>query len=73
LLSAVPIPDPDIESQRQRVILEGDLPSPANLPSGCNFHTHCPIAVAEFSQVEPEFRPITASHQVACHLVVKAI
>jgi len=69
LLSAVPIPDPDIEIQRSRITLEGDLPSPANPPAGCNFHTRCPIAIEKCSQVEPEFRQIASGHQVACHLV----
>lgn len=69
LLSAVPIPDPDIEAKRHRIILEGDLPSPANPPPGCNFHTRCPIAVEKCNQVDPEFRQIVSGHQVACHLV----
>ncbi len=69
LLSAVPIPDPDIEAKRQRIILEGDLPSPANPPSGCNFHTRCPIAIEKCSHIEPEFRQIVPGHQAACHLV----
>jgi len=73
LLSAVPIPDPEIETKRMRIILEGDLPSPANPPAGCNFHTRCPLAVEECRKVEPEFRHITADHQVACHLVGKTI
>ncbi len=66
LLSAIPIPQPGIS--RNRVILEGDVPSPANPPSGCRFHTRCPECIARCSQEEPEFRQI-GSRFVACHLV----
>jgi oligopeptide transport system ATP-binding protein len=69
LLSAVPIPDPVIEEQRQRIILEGDVPSPANPPQGCNFNTRCPVAIDTCFEVEPEFKAATAGHWVACHLV----
>jgi oligopeptide transport system ATP-binding protein len=69
LLSAVPIPDPVIEEQRQRIILEGDVPSPANPPVGCNFNTRCPVAIDTCFEVEPEFKATTAGHWVACHLV----
>jgi oligopeptide transport system ATP-binding protein len=69
LLSAVPIPDPVIEEQRQRIILEGDVPSPANPPVGCNFNTRCPVAIDICFEVEPEFKATTAGHWVACHLV----
>jgi len=69
LLSAVPIPDPVIEEQRQRIILEGDVPSPANPPVGCNFNTRCPVAIDTCFEVEPEFKAATAGHWVACHLV----
>lgn len=68
LLSAVPIPDPEIERKRQRVILTGDVPSPANPPSGCNFHTRCPIMVDICKEQEPEFREARPDHWVACHL-----
>ncbi len=68
LLSAVPIPDPDIERNRQRVILTGDVPSPANPPSGCNFHTRCPIMVDICKEQIPEFRELRPDHFVACHL-----
>lgn len=68
LNSAVPIPLPRLERQRQRFILKGDPPSPANPPSGCVFHTRCPLAVEECIKVEPEFREIHPGHFVACHL-----
>ncbi len=69
LLSAVPIPDPRIESQRQRTILKGSLPSPSDPPKGCNFCTRCPVAIEHCHEVEPELREVSPGHQVACHLV----
>jgi len=66
LLSAVPIPDPVIEAQRERVLLVGDVPSPLNPPSGCVFHTRCPIAIDECSDGIPEFRDMGNEHYVAC-------
>lgn len=69
LLSAVPIPDPVKESKRKRIILEGDVPSPINPPSGCHFHPRCPIAAEICSQAEPEWREVSTGHWVACHLV----
>ena len=66
LLSAVPIPDPIIEMQRERVILVGDVPSPLNPPAGCVFHTRCPIAIDECSQGVPELRNVGNDHWVAC-------
>jgi len=66
LLSAVPIPDPVIEAQRERVLLVGDVPSPLNPPSGCVFHTRCPIAIEECSDGIPEFRDMGNEHYVAC-------
>jgi oligopeptide transport system ATP-binding protein len=71
LLSAVPVPDPIIEEKRQRIILEGDLPSPANPPQGCNFNTRCPVAVDTCFETEPEFIEVEPGHRVACHLVGK--
>jgi oligopeptide transport system ATP-binding protein len=68
LLSAVPIPDPAIEEKRRRIILEGDVPSPANPPKGCNFSTRCPRVMDICRQVDPEFRDLGGSHWVACHL-----
>ncbi|HHH82009.1 MAG TPA: ABC transporter ATP-binding protein [Chloroflexi bacterium] len=69
LLSAVPIPDPLKEAKRQRIILEGDVPSPANPPRGCRFHPRCPLAVDVCKEVEPEWREVAPDHWVACHLV----
>jgi oligopeptide transport system ATP-binding protein len=69
LLSAVPIPDPVLERKRTRVILEGDVPSPVNPPSGCRFHTRCPIAEEVCSQETPVWRDAKDGHWVACHLV----
>jgi oligopeptide transport system ATP-binding protein len=69
LLSAVPIPDPVIEEQRQRLILEGDVPSPANPPHGCNFNTRCPVATETCFEAEPQFKEVSSGQWVACHLV----
>jgi oligopeptide transport system ATP-binding protein len=69
LVSAVPIPDPRKEAQRQRTILEGDIPSPVNPPSGCRFHTRCPVRVDICDQQEPEWREVEPEHWVACHVV----
>ncbi|MFH2040480.1 MAG: dipeptide ABC transporter ATP-binding protein [Chloroflexota bacterium] len=67
LMSAVPIPDPDKARNRQRIFLEGDIPSPVNPPTGCNFNTRCPIATEECFKIDPEYREITPRHFVACH------
>ncbi len=69
LLSAVPIPDPTKEKARERIILTGDVPSPANPPSGCVFHTRCPIAVERCKVDVPMWRDAGHGHMVACHLV----
>jgi oligopeptide transport system ATP-binding protein len=68
LLSAVPIPNPEVEAQRSRIILTGDVPNPANPPSGCRFCTRCPVAVERCHAVEPEWRELEGGRQVACHL-----
>ena len=66
LLSAVPIPDPVIDAQRERVLLTGEVPSPLNPPSGCVFHPRCPIAIDECSQVTPELREVDPNQWAAC-------
>jgi len=65
LISAIPIPDPNVK--RERVILEGDVPSPLNPPTGCRFHPRCSIAKADCSVNEPELRELGSGHYVACH------
>ena len=68
LLSAVPIPDPQIEKRRQRIILSGDLPSPINIPAGCRFHTRCPMAQNICREIEPVFEAKEGrEHYAACH------
>lgn len=68
LLSAIPIPDPDIEESRQRIILEGEIPSPINPPSGCVFHSRCPKVMPQCSQKVPTWTQYEEGHYVACHL-----
>ncbi len=72
LLSAVPIPDPQIEKKRHRIILSGDLPSPINIPSGCRFHTRCPMAQSICREVDPVFEAKEGrEHYAACHFSEK--
>jgi len=66
LLSAVPIPDPVIDAQRERILLTGEVPSPLNPPSGCVFHPRCPIATKECSEVVPELREVQPGHWASC-------
>ena len=68
LLSAIPIPDPDIEESRQRIILEGEIPSPINPPSGCVFHSRCPKSMPQCAQTVPNWTEYEEGHFVACHL-----
>ncbi|MCO6510486.1 MAG: ATP-binding cassette domain-containing protein [Aridibacter famidurans] len=66
LISAVPVPDPEIEEKRERIILEGDVPSPINPPSGCHFHTRCPYAIEDCKKIEPQLVEIKPRHFAAC-------
>jgi len=69
LLSAIPIPDPAVESRRKRIILTGDIPSPVNPPSGCRFHTRCPVAFDRCKVEVPPLIRYANDHQTACHWV----
>ncbi len=69
LLTAIPIPDPDISKSRKRIILEGDVPSPLNPPSGCTFRTRCKYAMAKCAEIEPLMKEVGSGHMAACHLL----
>ena len=73
LLSAIPIPDPEVSRSRERVVLEGDVPSPINPPKGCKFHTRCPYATEICRQEKPEMLTVEAGHTCACHKVQKEL
>ncbi|WP_199618933.1 ABC transporter ATP-binding protein [Paenibacillus alkalitolerans] len=67
LLSAIPIPDPEVEAARERIVLKGDIPSPINPPSGCHFRTRCPLATEKCAKEEPAFVELKPGHWTACH------
>lgn len=73
LISAVPVPDPDVAEKRKRIILQGDIPSPANPPVGCNFNTRCPFAEEVCFKLDPEFIEVQPGHWAACHFVDRFI
>jgi oligopeptide/dipeptide ABC transporter ATP-binding protein len=66
LISAVPIPDRNVEKQREQIILKGEVPSPLNPPSGCHFHPRCPMAIADCSEITPPLVDVGGNHEVAC-------
>jgi len=67
LLSAIPIPDPEVEATRERIVLKGDLPSPINPPTGCQFHTRCPLATEKCKTDAPKLLEIRKGHYASCH------
>ncbi|MEN6478380.1 MAG: dipeptide ABC transporter ATP-binding protein [Anaerolineales bacterium] len=73
LLSAVPIPDPVVEDKRQRIILQGDVPSPANPPKGCHFCTRCPVKLEMCDTVEPDYVEYKPGHFCACHRIEREL
>ena len=68
LLSAVPIPNPTVESQREHILIKGEIPSPLNPPTGCHFHPRCLVAMAECTIEEPKMKEVSSGHFVTCHL-----
>jgi oligopeptide transport system ATP-binding protein len=73
LLSAVPVPDPSAESERQRIILEGDVPNPASPPVGCNFNTRCPVAFEPCFEEDPELKELLPLHHISCYYAEKEL
>jgi len=69
LLSAIPIPDPEIETKRHRVVLKGEVPNPLNPPTGCPFSSRCPVATAHCKAVAPQWREVKKDHFAACHMI----
>jgi oligopeptide transport system ATP-binding protein len=69
----VPIPDPVVEDKRQRIILQGDVPSPANPPKGCNFSTRCPVKLEMCDTVEPDYLEYRPGHFCACHRIEREL
>lgn len=67
LMSAIPIPDPEVEATRERIVLKGDMPSPIDPPSGCQFHTRCPIATDKCKTDEPKLLEVSTGHFASCH------
>ena len=69
LISAVPVPDPEIEAKRERIVIKGDVPHPSNPPKGCVFNTRCPVAESQCYEEPPEYNQVTPGHWVACYKV----
>lgn len=69
LLSSIPIPDPELSKSKNRILLQGDVPSPINPPSGCRFRTRCPHAMKKCAEIEPQMKDLGGGHMAACHLL----